>query len=1042
LSIEQQDRISRWAGVMRAAARVAAKATASEEELARALAEGLHDAELQGTLSLLTAEGKGRVLRSSLPTKASKLLASMAGIPIDGYQFNPRAVEAYWEVYTSREARFYRHRKTIIRQMMPPALRPLLGKIIGVVGDAPVIIAPLMEEGEVIGWLNVAGRWLLAGDLPMAAALADQISIALQRLRAQRALSDQLEQERMRAQIAHLAIRKHTLKEIADGLLGLYMQSSGAQGGALVLVDEASDTLNLICARGLPDDVDLRGVPRRDGVAQYVIMRREPLVIEDYPAHPNRIEAVVKAGVRQLVVLPLMTRDRVVAIVGLANVDADRQFDRKALVRIFATADVAGLVINNAQLFSQARRAANVSTALIESALAISGTLDYEEVLEKIAREAMTLFEAEGARIHLFDAQAGVLRCVVALQPQAEAIKAITLKPGEGLSGTVFARGEGMLVNRPADHPQALQVPGTPEDEPETLALAPLIVRNRSLGVMTLWRQGYERPFAQEDLELLSAFAAHAAIAIENANLYGQIGSQAQQLELQVAQRTQELRQSEARYRSLVENSLTGIFQLDAAGRLTYVNEQLAAMLGMARGEIIGRPADEFIHPEDQSMVAERRLARLRGERPPSEVYEIRLRARDGREIPVILSVGLIQGAPGEDDTISGLLLDISARKELEAALAAERDRLQAILTNVGDAVGVTDAQGRIEYVNPAWERQNGYSLAQVRGQTHAILKSGRQTEEFYADMWGTILAGKVWRGELVNRRKDGSLYDAVLTITPILGDDGEPMNFVGVHHDISTLKEIDRLKSQFVSDVSHELRTPLTNIRLYLDLLAQTEYDERAARYMETLSRESDRLRALIEDLLSLSRLESRAVSFAREAVDLNQLLMALAEDRERLLARRELRLELECEAKLPLVLGDEKLLTQVFTNLLTNATNYTPAGGKIALRSRSQQIGERTWVVVEVSDTGVGIPLEEQPMIFRRFFRGQASGGGAIPGTGLGLAICKEISEQHGGRITVASEGVPGRGSTFSVWLPAMKSLSQESGPASAGLRGDRPS
>jgi two-component system phosphate regulon sensor histidine kinase PhoR len=151
---------------------------------------------------------------------------------------------------------------------------------------------------------------------------------------------------------------------------------------------------------------------------------------------------------------------------------------------------------------------------------------------------------------------------------------------------------------------------------------------------------------------------------------------------------------------------------------------------------------------------------------------------------------------------------------------------------------------------------------------------------------------------------------------------------------------------------------------------------------------------------------------------------LRALVEDRRALAASRGLTLTLECESQLPKAMGDERLLTQVFTNLLTNALNYTPSGGKVALRTSLRKEGDAAWVVAEVEDTGLGIPLEEQPLIFRRFFRGQASRQTKAAGTGLGLAICKEILDRHGGRLEVSSEGAPGRGSRFTAWLPAAES------------------
>jgi signal transduction histidine kinase len=153
---------------------------------------------------------------------------------------------------------------------------------------------------------------------------------------------------------------------------------------------------------------------------------------------------------------------------------------------------------------------------------------------------------------------------------------------------------------------------------------------------------------------------------------------------------------------------------------------------------------------------------------------------------------------------------------------------------------------------------------------------------------------------------------------------------------------------------------------------------------------------------------------------MNVNSLLRSLAEDRRSLAAKQGLQLEIEIATDLPDIRGDERLLSQVFTNLLTNAMNYTQKGGKIILRTRPETDAAGEWVVVEIEDTGLGIPLEEQSDIFTRFFRGAASKSTGAPGTGLGLAICNEITHRHDGHIAVASEGKPGKGSCFSVWLP----------------------
>jgi len=335
--------------------------------------------------------------------------------------------------------------------------------------------------------------------------------------------------------------------------------------------------------------------------------------------------------------------------------------------------------------------------------------------------------------------------------------------------------------------------------------------------------------------------------------------------------------------------------------------------------------------------------------------------------------------------------------------------------------VVVTDPAGRIEYVNPAWERLSGFSAEEATGQEARLrlMDGSGQPGDSTGDLWATLKSGRTWRGQVVSRRKDGTQYDAAVTVAPIEDEQHHVVNLVGVEVDISALMELDRMKSQFVSDVSHELRTPLTNIRLYLDLLGAAADEDRQHRYLETLRRESERLTNLIDDLLSLSRLEAGTIAFNPRPTDLNALLAALVEDRRALAGSRGLSLGLDPEARLPQVMGDERLLGQVFTNLLTNAMNYTQSGGRIMLRTRTRQAGDSPWVIVEVEDTGLGISYEEQTQLFRRFFRGKASRDTKAPGTGLGLAICKEIIDRHGGRVSVESEGRPGQGTRFTVWL-----------------------
>ncbi len=229
-------------------------------------------------------------------------------------------------------------------------------------------------------------------------------------------------------------------------------------------------------------------------------------------------------------------------------------------------------------------------------------------------------------------------------------------------------------------------------------------------------------------------------------------------------------------------------------------------------------------------------------------------------------------------------------------------------------------------------------------------------------------------------------------------------------------LTELDRMKDQFVSNVSHELRTPLANVKLYLQLLDRGRPDKRAE-YLQTLLRETRRLEKLIDDLLELSQLDLGVLTFQIEPTDVNYLTAELVQDRILMAGNRGLVIDCQLVSEPLLALIDPARFTQVVSNLMTNAINYTPSGGLVTVSTTLQSQAETPWVTITVRDTGNGIPAQEVPLLFDRFFRGAISREASVPGTGLGLAICKEIVEQMGGRVTVESQ--VGQGAAFTVWL-----------------------
>jgi signal transduction histidine kinase len=231
-------------------------------------------------------------------------------------------------------------------------------------------------------------------------------------------------------------------------------------------------------------------------------------------------------------------------------------------------------------------------------------------------------------------------------------------------------------------------------------------------------------------------------------------------------------------------------------------------------------------------------------------------------------------------------------------------------------------------------------------------------------------------------------------------------------------IQEANRLKTEFVSMVSHELRTPLTSIQGYAELMLEDEQIAEAHRESLTIvKKNSDRLLGLINDLLDVSRMEAGRVDLHRTSLDLAHLIPEVAGSLRPLIETKRQRLRLDLGDALPAVWADADRVTQILTNLISNAHKYTLVEGSITVVARR----DNGFVRVDVSDTGIGLSLEDQEQLFTKFFRAHDRSPQAGGGTGLGLVITRLLVELHGGRITVSS--APGQGSTFSFSLPALE-------------------
>ncbi|GAB4549370.1 MAG: hypothetical protein Kow0063_44240 [Anaerolineae bacterium] len=369
--------------------------------------------------------------------------------------------------------------------------------------------------------------------------------------------------------------------------------------------------------------------------------------------------------------------------------------------------------------------------------------------------------------------------------------------------------------------------------------------------------------------------------------------------------------------------------------------------------------------------------------------------------------------------------------------LAETQQRLSTAIEQAAESVIITDVQGTILYVNPAFERITGFSRSEAIGQNPRILKSGKQNAAFYEKLWATICAGEVWHGRMVNRRKDGSLFTEEATISPVRNQSGEITNFVALKRDVT--REL-RLEEQYhqaqkmeaigqlTAGIAHDFNNLLTAINGFATLM-QHEFspDDPAQELIDKVLTSGRRASDLVRQLLTFSRrqiIEPQVLNLNDVVAEVDKLL--------RRIIGEHIDLESVLAPDLGPVRADPTQLEQVIVNLAVNARDAMPDGGKLTIETANVVLDEDyaashidvqpgEYVLLAVSDTGVGISEAVKPHIFEPFFTTKEQG----KGTGLGLATVYGIVKQNGGNVLFYSE--EGVGTTFKVYLPQARETSK---------------
>ena len=375
---------------------------------------------------------------------------------------------------------------------------------------------------------------------------------------------------------------------------------------------------------------------------------------------------------------------------------------------------------------------------------------------------------------------------------------------------------------------------------------------------------------------------------------------------------------------------------------------------------------------------------------------------------------------------------DLTARKQ-----AAQQLRLQAAaLEATAVSIMITDRQGVIVWCNPAFCQLTSYTAVEALGQTPRILKSGKHDTAFYRQLWKRILAGRIWHGEIINKRKDGTLYTQEITITPVCDASGAITHFISIEQDITKRKRAEeelrrtkdaaeaanRAKNLFLANMSHELRTPLNSVIGFANVLQKNRsgrLDATDLGFVERIAANGKHLLSMISQMLDLSDIEARKLQLHITPVALEQLIPEVVAGFAFGLHDRPIRLLAELPERMAPLETDEERLKHVLSNLIGNALKFTERGS-VTVRVTVDERTRRP-VRIDVTDTGIGIPASQQAAVFGAFEQADSGMTRKYGGAGLGLTLVKSLCDLMGYRIEVRSEA--GKGSTFSVFLPARR-------------------
>ena len=841
------------------------------------------------------------------------------------------------------------------------------------------------------------------------------------------------------------------------------MAFSRADGGNISLYSESEDTF-------VPNH-SVGGIPPETIIAPII---REA-IDNQAPVIRKRLDLGRQLG--SILVTPIINDGFVSGLITLYS-RKPYQFREPGTKYVAALADLASAAIVNAQLYRDTLQRERFYASLGRVTLAINATVNLPSLLTLVCKESLELFDVDGAFIWQKEDDK-----LIGIAAEGHARDdfigtRVRCSDDKNLAATAANKGYGVYSNNIEQDQRFIRHFPWQARVKASLAI-PLGKDEELLGVLQLVDTSRNGRFGFSDVEQATYFGAQVAIAIQNAQLLTDMSELNEQLDLRVAERTHALGEERDRVQYLLRVTSELAASLDQDRVLVRALELVNEIVNATHGSIllVDTMTGELIYPAAFETHKLPPLPRVDlGIKPEEGLagWIIKYRSAiiiddtsnddrwiaqpENSELKSVMAVPLI----ANDEVIGVLTLfhresHAFTQEQLELVEAAasqvanaisnshlyilirdQAERLgnmlreehleaaknQAILESIADGVLVTDATGTVILANLSagqileipHDQLNGKPVNELLGLYAATGENWIHTVEEWAH--STRREGQP---QFLAERLTMEDKFVSVRLSPVFAS-GQFIGTVSIFRDVTQAVEVDRMKSEFVSTVSHELRTPMTSIKGYAELMimgAAGEMSDAQKQYLDVIVGNADRMSELINDLLDISRIESGKTTLELQPVNLSQIVaQVVGEHLQGLISHEDkpIQVSTEISPTLPMVNADPDRVTQILTNLLDNAFQYTPTNGKISVTTRANG----SFVMVSVSDTGVGISQENQVKVFDRFFRVENSEIQQVPGTGLGLAIVRSLVEMHGGTIDV--ESTLGQGSTFTFTLPCV--------------------